>query len=201
MKTKLQVQFLEGRDVPSSFPPEPGAPYPLPHEAAIARAVEAEARAEARESRDGHIRNVINANPTWTQAKKDAITNAVLELAHAADNMAWSGSVGVFGDCNQWVDKYQQTNFKLIQKLEKLGLVKIDPVSWDNNNTVSQIIGVFTDPPGHAALRITLPDGTVFYLDDTNRGGRDHMFMQNEVPGYYVPGPFTMAPRNPWTLP
>ena len=61
--------------------------------------------------------------------------------------------------------------------------------------------GLAFDPPGHAALRITLPDGTVFYLDDTNRGGRDHKFMQNEIPSYYVPGPFTTAPRNPWTLP
>jgi len=94
-----------------------------------------------------------------------------------------------------------KTHFELIVYLEKAGLVKVDPVSWDNINIPSQIMGIAFDPPGHAAVRITLPDGTIIYIDDTNWGGLDHVFMPNEVPRRRVPGPFTTPPRNPWTLP
>lgn len=121
MKTKLHLESLERRDVPTPFPPfVPQQPY---ESAALADA-DARGIAEARVNRDGHIGVVVNANPTWTQGQKDAINAAVTELAHAADTMPWNGDVGVIGNCNEWVDKFQKDNFELIQKLEKDKLVK-----------------------------------------------------------------------------
>jgi len=115
--------------------------------------------------------------------------------------MVWNRPVGLAGSCNQWAAAFQNGNFKRIMELDKAGIIKVYPVGWDNNNLFNQFMGLFADPLGHAAVRITLPDGTVFYLDDTNRGGSDHMFMKSEVPSCYVAGPFTTAPRTPWTLP
>jgi hypothetical protein len=57
-------------------------------------AIHAKRVAEARENRDNHIRAIINTNPNWTQAQKDALVAAVLKLVKAADLI--DGWIGTF---------------------------------------------------------------------------------------------------------
>jgi hypothetical protein len=76
-------------------------------------------------------------------------------------------------DCGNWM---QEVN----GKIGKLEYIKIGPAAWDYP------IGIpWTDWwLGHNALEFTLPDGTVFYLDDGWWGG---IFFPCEPPWYATP--------------
>jgi len=87
--------------------------------------------------------------------------------------------VGFLGKCDKWQEVYLAKMNETLTRLRKEGIVgcvfDVDGVSWTND-----IIGF----AGHAAIRMHFIDGTNIYVDDTNWGGSDHVFLDNEVPGW-----------------
>jgi hypothetical protein len=191
MKMKLQVESLEDRDVPAPLPPIAGL---QPHESPAVAVAQTQAEAEARANT---IRNIINQNTTWTPAQRNAVSDAVIQLVDAANKLphAWIFPPEALGACDQWQASFMQTNMLLINTLERAGLVRVDTVAWASTGTIGSFFGA-----AHMAVRITLPDGTVFYVDDGNWGGGDHLFIQSEVPVHFVPHAISTDPRTPWVL-
>jgi hypothetical protein len=128
----------------------------------------------------------------------------VVSLAQAA-RFPWSKPVGLTGKCYEWVDEYlsNQQAGKLITELRQKGIIgkyiQVDQQVWFNK-IFRTILGPLGADVGHTAIRITLSNGVVFYLDDGNKGGVDHVFMDSEVPWYYSaafgpPAGFKIDPR------
>ena len=103
-----------------------------------------------------------------------------MEMIIAADNAVLPGAMGSRDACGEWAGK-------VFFKIGTLAVLKVKPVGWD------YYIGVWgTDNwLGHAALQVTLPDGTIFYLDNWWWGG------------YFAPSdvPHNVTPINPLSPP
>ncbi|MBY0524749.1 MAG: hypothetical protein K2R98_15195 [Gemmataceae bacterium] len=155
------------------------------------------------------IKGIIDKS-TFTHEEKQLLKEIIPLFVRAAD-FQWLDSIGLprrvgpLGYCGLWVEEYDKRTAELKAKytgkngdgpLGRNGLFQIDTGSWFNKNTRN--IPLLGDA-GHTATRITLRDGTVFYLDDGYLGKLDHVFMTNEIPSQYPKGqnlPVTFS-KNP----
>jgi hypothetical protein len=154
------------------------------------------AKRKAEEETDASLRKRVN-EMDWLpcQKAKDKVYAALMELVKIARE-PWNGVAGetpfggtsaggitgFFGDCEKWQEVYLGKMANAIARLRKEGIIgcafEVDGVAWSNDLTFGA--------GGHAAIRIQFKDGTNIYVDDGNRGGLDHVFVDDELPWWYA---------------
>lgn len=139
------------------------------------------------EQTDNAIRDIIQKSRKYTAEEKRIITDAVLSLVKTG-RFVWDHPVGLAGRCYDWVDEFNSNRQagKLHTELRSKKIIgnylQVDQQVWYNKLLFGETTGF-----GHTAIRITLSDGTTFYIDDGYLRGLDQVFMQAEVPSFYSP--------------
>ena len=163
------------------IPPDP--PYGwFYEERKLLMEVQAEDNAKQLASTDAALKAMIQLLDLPCQKAKDMTLAAINELVQIA-RQTTTGAVGLFGDCDNWQNTALSKMHNVIQKYRKAGVIgrvfDVDGVSWGNSYTFGWA--------GHNAVRIQFFDGTNIYLDDSNRGGVDRVFVDSEIPSRYTP--------------
>jgi RHS repeat-associated protein len=148
---------------------------------------------------DAAVANLIERMKNLTPQEKERVKREI-QLLLDASRFKWPHVTGFFGKCHQWVEEYDKRTRALQARLEKeMGkYFRVTQMFWDTRAptwliVVSAAAGghpveLWTElDPGHAAIQITFPDGTIIYLDDGNLGDIDHVFLPDEVPSRYRP--------------
>jgi RHS repeat-associated protein len=157
----------------------------------------------ALKERDQKIANIIDKMQDLTKDEKKMLRREIQRLLDAAQ-FDWDKRTGFFGECFNWVFEYESRTAKLRASMEKasdkmigkffevnLMYWSIKPPLWFSILTAAggghpyELWGAID--PGHAAIEITLKDGTKIYLDDGNLGGLSHTFFSDDVPSRYYP--------------
>ncbi|GIW84178.1 MAG: hypothetical protein KatS3mg106_691 [Gemmataceae bacterium] len=128
------------------------------------------------------LNHTIDGIPQYSDEEKKQVKKALAQLIEGAQ-FEWNQPVGFWGKCHEWTDEYERRNAALLTRLRQEGvlgkLIDVDNQCWYNVPAHSTL--VFWGA-GHAAIRITLLDGSYIYLDDGNWGKGDKVFFPRDVP-------------------
>jgi RHS repeat-associated protein len=98
----------------------------------------------------------------------------MLRLFDAINEVSWTVYWGP-NTCERWAFDYEKKLQKKFGGLISSPCIKeVRIITWETGGLLS---------PRHAAIQITLCDGTVFFLDNGALGGSDHIFSDEDVPG------------------
>lgn len=145
------------------------------------------------------VANMIEGMKNLTPGEKEKVKKEIQRLLDAT-RFPWPHIVGLCGDCDLWLDKYNNNTGQLKTRLqeEMKQYFQINNMHWDTSCPLWLAIPFAAGGghpyeawaelgAGHSAIQITFADGTILYLDDGNLGGVDHVFVPSQVPSNYHP--------------